>query len=91
MIEIEKKSKKNKRKVNKDETSDQQTNDEKTKENIVKYFNIDANNLSEENLSKMKNFYLERIEFANKSKEDNNCEELYDIAEATVNTIIFIL
>jgi hypothetical protein len=85
----EKQNKRNKRKNKDKERNELEEQDRINKkdrmDNIIRnYLNLDPNSLSKEIIEKIQNYYLERVESAIRLKEENNIDELYDLAEISV-------
>lgn len=85
----EKQSKRNKRK-NREKENDiiednkKTENTEKMSHIVQNYLLLDPTTLSEEDTEKVRSYYMERIESAIRLKQENNAEELYDLAEINV-------
>jgi hypothetical protein len=58
---------------------------EEIKEKIKSSLDIDATNLNEEEFLKLNTYYLERPEIANKLKDEQNIQELKELAGTLVN------
>lgn len=85
----DKQNKRNKRKnkeKERNEIDEKEKNDKKQRiENITKnYLKLDAKDITKDIEEKIQNYYLDRIELAERLKDENNLNELYDLAEISV-------